>query len=57
MNTNFKQIRPEEMTDNVFSLVGKDWMLITSGTPENYNMMTCYLKIKEPNILRLKNQN
>ncbi|HBR02449.1 MAG TPA: flavin reductase [Ruminiclostridium sp.] len=40
MNTNFKQIRPEEMTDNVFSLVGKDWMLITSGTPENYNMMT-----------------
>jgi len=28
------------MTDNVFSLIGKDWMLITAGTVDNYNTMT-----------------
>lgn len=40
MDNNFKLIKPEEITDNVFSLIGKGWMLITSGTPESYNMMT-----------------
>ena len=36
----FKKIRTEEIQDNVFKLIGKDWMLVTSGTPDNYNMMT-----------------
>lgn len=40
MPQEFKPITPEEITDNVFKLTHKDWMLIASGTPENYNMMT-----------------
>ena len=26
--------------ENLFETVGKEWMLITAGTPENFNMMT-----------------
>ncbi len=37
---NFKQITPEQLTDNPFKLIGKDWMLITGGTPDNFNTMT-----------------
>ncbi len=40
MESLFKKIKPEEITDNLFRLIGKEWMLITAGTPENYNMMT-----------------
>lgn len=40
MDNNFQLIKPNEITDNVFSLINKDWILITSGTPESYNMMT-----------------
>ncbi|MBR5543001.1 MAG: flavin reductase [Oscillospiraceae bacterium] len=36
----FKQITPEELSDNFFRLIAKDWTLITAGKPENYNMMT-----------------
>ncbi len=36
----FKIITPEEIKGNPFSLVGGDWMLITAGTPDNYNTMT-----------------
>lgn len=36
----FNNIRPEDITDNIFKLIGKDWMLITAGTKDNYNMMT-----------------
>ncbi len=36
----FKAIRPEEITDNVFKLMDKDWMLVTAGIPGNYNTMT-----------------
>ncbi len=36
----FKKIHTEEIQDNVFKLIGKDWMLVTSGTPDSYNMMT-----------------
>lgn len=35
-----KEIRPEEITDNIFNLIGKDWMLITAGDKSNFNMMT-----------------
>ena len=37
---NFKQITPEEISDNLFRLISKDWMLITAGDKNNYNMMT-----------------
>jgi len=36
----FKLINPEALTDNVFKLLDKDWMLITAGTPKHYNTMT-----------------
>ncbi len=35
-----KEIKPEELTDNPFKLIGKDWMLITAGNLSSYNMMT-----------------
>lgn len=37
---NFKEISPEELADNPFSMIGNDWMLITAGTPECCNTMT-----------------
>ncbi len=36
----FTLIKPEALTDNVFKLLDKDWMLITAGTLEHYNTMT-----------------
>jgi flavin reductase (DIM6/NTAB) family NADH-FMN oxidoreductase RutF len=36
----FHEIKPEEISDNPFTLVGKDWMLITAGTRESFNTMT-----------------
>lgn len=35
-----KRIKPEEITDNVIKLIGKDWMLVTAGRPGDYNTMT-----------------
>jgi len=36
----FKETAPELLTDNPFKLIGKDWMLITAGTPGSFNTMT-----------------
>ena len=36
----FIEMQPELLTDNPFKLIGKDWMLITAGTPESFNTMT-----------------
>lgn len=36
----FKKITPAELTDNPFTLIGKDWMLVTAGNPDSYNTMT-----------------
>lgn len=38
--SDFKLINPEELSDNMFKLIAKDWTLIAAGTPESYNMMT-----------------
>lgn len=35
-----KQIKPEELKDNPFKLIGKDWMLITAEKEGRTNMMT-----------------
>jgi flavin reductase (DIM6/NTAB) family NADH-FMN oxidoreductase RutF len=40
METNFQTIDPHQLNDNVFTLIGKEWMLIASGDSKNYNMMT-----------------
>jgi flavin reductase (DIM6/NTAB) family NADH-FMN oxidoreductase RutF len=36
----FKKINCEELTENPFKLIGGDWMIITAGAPESYNLMT-----------------
>ncbi len=36
----FKKIDPEDIRENIFSLIGDDWMLITAGNRAYYNMMT-----------------
>ncbi len=35
----FKKISPEEISDNVFTLVGKDFFAITAGKQDHYNSM------------------
>jgi flavin reductase (DIM6/NTAB) family NADH-FMN oxidoreductase RutF len=40
METRFQTLYPEAVQDNVFKLIGKDWMLITAGTRESFNTMT-----------------
>ena len=35
----FKKISPEELTDNVFKLIGKDFTVITAGKADLYNSM------------------
>jgi len=36
----FTELRPEQITDNTFKLIGADWMLLTAGNKDSYNMMT-----------------
>lgn len=40
MSTHLMEIPPEQIADNVFKLIGRDWMLIAAGTPDAFNMMT-----------------
>ena len=40
MARTFQQIEPAEMGDNVFTMIGEQWMLITAGGPQNFNTMT-----------------
>jgi len=35
-----KEINPIEINDNFIKLIATDWMLVTSGTSDNFNMMT-----------------
>ncbi|GHS86064.1 hypothetical protein FACS1894201_06530 [Bacteroidia bacterium] len=35
----FKQIAPEDINDNVFTLVGKDFYVVTAGKANDYNSM------------------
>jgi flavin reductase (DIM6/NTAB) family NADH-FMN oxidoreductase RutF len=36
----FTKIKPEQMDENPFTLIGKDWMLITAGDRDSFNTMT-----------------
>lgn len=40
MEKHFNKIKPEAIEDNLFKLIGTDWMLVCAGKPEDYNMMT-----------------
>lgn len=35
-----KEIRPEEIQMNPFTLIGKDWLVLTAGNEDGYNGMT-----------------
>lgn len=36
----FKEVDPKQLDENVFRLIGSDWMLITAGDKEKQNTMT-----------------
>jgi flavin reductase (DIM6/NTAB) family NADH-FMN oxidoreductase RutF len=36
----FNIIKPSELNENAFNLIGKEWMLITAGSKGHYNTMT-----------------
>lgn len=40
MDSSFEKRGIESLDENLFKLIGKDWMLITAGTPDKYNTMT-----------------
>ncbi|OGS25809.1 MAG: flavin reductase [Elusimicrobia bacterium RIFOXYB2_FULL_48_7] len=40
MKNGFKEVKPELIKDNAFKLIGKDWMLVTAGKIDKFNMMT-----------------
>lgn len=37
---NYKEVLPENINDNIFSLIGKEWMLISATDGEKTNAMT-----------------
>jgi flavin reductase (DIM6/NTAB) family NADH-FMN oxidoreductase RutF len=39
MNT-FTEIKPFEISENPIQLIGREWMLISAGTPDHFNTMT-----------------
>jgi flavin reductase (DIM6/NTAB) family NADH-FMN oxidoreductase RutF len=40
MDSQFSPLSPFQIKDNIFKLLDKDWMLVTAGTPEDFNTMT-----------------
>ena len=40
MPNKFRTVALESMKDNVFKLIDKDWMLVTAGTMDSFNMLT-----------------
>ena len=40
MVNKFVELEPEMIKESVFKLIGSDWMLISAGTKESFNMMT-----------------
>lgn len=41
MNPSFTEIRPDDISENVFKLIAEDWFLLTAGTlTDGYNTMT-----------------
>ena len=37
---NFKPVKANELPDNIFDLLTKDWALVAAGNKDSYNMMT-----------------
>ena len=40
MTYKFRDVSPGSRPENVFKLINKDWMLVTAGTMESFNMLT-----------------
>jgi flavin reductase (DIM6/NTAB) family NADH-FMN oxidoreductase RutF len=40
MESIFSPFSPEQLNDNLFKLIGSDWMLITAGNADSFNTMT-----------------
>ena len=41
MNSSFKEIKPDDIAENVFTLIAEDWFMLTAGTTSGgYNTMT-----------------
>jgi flavin reductase (DIM6/NTAB) family NADH-FMN oxidoreductase RutF len=40
MAKKFSEINPDKLDENVFNLIGEQWMLITAGTSDHFNTMT-----------------
>jgi flavin reductase (DIM6/NTAB) family NADH-FMN oxidoreductase RutF len=38
--SNYSEVNPYKLNDNLFDLLDKQWMLITAGTENKYNSMT-----------------
>jgi Conserved protein/domain typically associated with flavoprotein oxygenases, DIM6/NTAB family len=58
----FKEIAPDEIGDNVFTLVGKDFPVVTVGNKDDYNSMTAsggglVLLFRKPSTMLLFPQN
>lgn len=39
-NKTMRKIDVKELKDNVFETIGKEWMLVTAGTSDRFNLMT-----------------
>ena len=50
-----KAINPNEIKDNFIELIGKEWMLVSAGDKEKFNMMTASWGGKYTPIFRLDN--
>ena len=40
IDSHFKVVPPQQLTDNFIKLIGNDWMLITAGSEDKFNTMT-----------------
>jgi flavin reductase (DIM6/NTAB) family NADH-FMN oxidoreductase RutF len=38
--SDFTEIKPGKIQGNIFEMIGREWMLVTAGTPDNFNTMT-----------------
>jgi flavin reductase (DIM6/NTAB) family NADH-FMN oxidoreductase RutF len=36
----FNEIKPGKIRDNIFEMIGREWMLVTAGVPGSFNTMT-----------------
>ena len=52
----FTEIKAEELKDNPFDLIGKQWMLITAGNEEKCNTMTASWGGENRNFLKIRNK-